>query len=94
MTKRPEPPPGYVTQSPDTDYWTERAQFEYWASLEPIERVELYRKLCREEFEQRMQRLRELHPNATDEELRWRDAAQRYGRELLRKMTGLDFGPD
>ena len=33
--------PGYRTQSPDTDEWAERLQFEHWRSLETWEKARL-----------------------------------------------------
>jgi hypothetical protein len=81
-------------QSRDTEYWAEELQFEYWRSLEPIERVELFDRVCQSTRELHLQGLRELHPNASEEELRLRSAALSLGRDVVLQLTGFDVGAD
>jgi hypothetical protein len=90
MTTREEPPPGYRTQSPDVDYWTEQAQFERWRRMEPHEKCALISEMCRAEAEAQIAELRRQHPKADEEELDLRLAALRYGSEFVKKFTGID----
>src|SRR5439155_19247196 len=94
ITTRPLPPPGYVMQSEDTEYWAEELQFEHWRGLDPLDKAELFASLCRAAFEMHLIGLRELHPHASVRELLLRSAALRLGRRRVLDITGFDAGED
>jgi hypothetical protein len=83
-----EAPPGYRTQSEDTSYWAERLWFEHLRTLDARETAALVNSACRMLDELLLAGLRREHPNADDEELEWRAAARKYGREFVERFTG------
>jgi hypothetical protein len=91
---RKDPPPGYVMQSRDTEYWAEEAQFEHWRGMEPVDKAEIVSGLCRAVFEAHMIGLREAHPDVSEHELLLRSASLRYGRDFVKEWTGFDSDLD
>jgi hypothetical protein len=90
VSLRKDPPPGYVMQSRDTEYWAEEAQFEHWRNMDEADKGELVVELCRCVFEMHLVGLRELHPHATEDELLLRSPAIRHGRDFVKAWTGFD----
>jgi hypothetical protein len=60
------------------------------AELEPAERMERTQRLTTALRELSLQGLRLRHPEASDEELCLREAAQRLGRDLMIRAYGWD----
>jgi hypothetical protein len=86
MTQRRTPPPGYVTQSPNIEYWAEEFQFDHWRAMDPLQKAEVMTILHRASIRPEMEALRQAFPHATEEELGVRLAERRYGREFVDKM--------
>ena len=91
---RRDPPPGYVMQSRDTEYWAEEAQFEHWGRMDLETKAEHLRALCLATAEAHMCGLRSVYPDASEHELLLRSAALRYGNVWVRNLTGFDADPE
>lgn len=76
-----KPPPGYVTQSPDTAYWAEKLLFDRWRELEPWEKAAIADDLTRFSHQMRAIGLRQRYPTATQVELDEMAARERLGDE-------------
>ena len=87
-------PPGYRTQSLDTDYATERALVEAWRAMDPAEKIELFRQLWHGMRQLSLAGLRLRYPDADDDELRLREAAQRVGYDVVERLTGRRLSVD
>ena len=82
---------GYVAQSSDTDVAADRIQFQIYAKMSVAEKVEAFENLCRDARELSLIGLRLRYPQASEEELFLREAAQRLGEELTRTVYGTRF---
>lgn len=81
-------PPGYRTQSEDTEPWAERLQFERWRSMSLAEKAQLVRELCIAQHELHLVGIALRHPEADREELELRAACQRLGRATVERALG------
>ena len=79
-------PPGYVTQSPDTAYWAERAMFAHWASMSAAETIEGIRGFHRAAFRIQLSGLARQYPDATPAELELLAAELRLGRDVVERI--------
>jgi hypothetical protein len=77
-------------QSPGTEYWAERLQFEYWRSLAPHEMAAIVSELNATVHRLSLAGLREIHPTLSEEELELKAAALRVGRDAVLAITGID----
>jgi hypothetical protein len=81
---------GYRTQSPDTCREVEEFLFAHWRSLEPWQKLRLVFDQSRAVEAISLGGIRHRHPDASDEELRLRLFALKYGRELSIAVWGWD----
>ena len=88
--ERVQPPPGYKTQSEDTDYTTELRLFELLRALSPRQKADMLTRLARSTHRLRMAGLRLRWPHASEQELRLRAAAISLGREQMIRWFGWD----
>jgi hypothetical protein len=88
-----EPPPGYVLQSPDTDYETELRLFERWRTMPMDEKGALIAKLSRDLHARYEGEVRRRYPGAGDREVSIRTMASKYGKDLVRRTLGIEV-PD
>jgi hypothetical protein len=86
MDNRAVPPPGYRTQSDDTDYATEQRQFALWATLAPHERMAMLSSWCEAMWRAKIRGLAQEHPDAGQEALELLEAEQRLGVEIARQV--------
>ncbi|MEZ5977270.1 MAG: hypothetical protein R3F34_03530 [Planctomycetota bacterium] len=87
------PPPGYRTQSEDTSYAAERLLFERWSTMRPSEKVQLVGEMSDAIRQMARVGLRRRFPEACAREIELRLVAQLYGRDLVRRLMGIDV-PD
>ena len=87
MGEIPTPPPGYRTQSRDTDYWAEKLQFDHWRRMQPWQKAELCTALTRSVHALSLAGLRQRFPEATERELELRAAALRLGEEVVARIA-------
>lgn len=87
------PPPGYRTQSADTSYETELLQIERWRALSPDEKAALGARASRDLHRLCIAGLRHRLPDASPHELEIRAMALKYGKDLVRRVLGVDV-PD
>jgi hypothetical protein len=88
--RRLEPPPGYRTQSEDTDYTTELLLLERWRALLPWEKARIIDQLARADDHLARVGTRHRWPAATEDEIRLRTAAIRLGASVVREHLGWD----
>lgn len=81
-------PPGYRTQSEDTEPWVERLQFARWRSMSLADKARLLSELCIAEHELSLAGIKLRHPHADREELELRSACQRLGRATVERALG------
>jgi hypothetical protein len=81
-------PPGYRTQSEDTSYAAERLMFDRLRGLGSVETARWIDSACRMMDELLLAGLRRQFPGAGAEELELRAAVQKYGAELVERLTG------
>ena len=81
---------GYRTQSPDTSREAEEIQFEAYRRMSFAEKLAIIDDLNRTAEGLARVGIRERHPDATEDEIRKRLAALRYGREFTIKWLGWD----
>ena len=81
---------GYRTQSPDTSRAAEELQFEGYRKMEPWQKLAIIDDLNRMVEGLARVGIRERHPAATEEEVRLRLAALRYGREFTMRWFAWD----
>ena len=80
----------YRTQSPDTSREAEELQFEGYRRMEPWQRLAIIGDLNRMVEGLARVGIRERHPDSTEEEVKLRLAALRYGREFTIQWFGWD----
>jgi hypothetical protein len=85
---RPKAPPGYKTQSPDTDYATEVEWFDLLRKLSPSERARLIDEQVQLDDHLALVGTRLRWPDAGEEEVRLRAAALRLGPDVVAKHFG------
>jgi len=81
---------GYRTQSPDTSREAEEFQFEGYRKMESWQKLAIIDDLNKMVEGLARVGIRERHPDATEEEVRLRLAALRYGREFTIEWFGWD----
>ena len=81
---------GYRTQSPDTSREAEEIQFEGYRKMESWQKLAIIDDLNKMVEGLARVGIRERHPDATEEEVRLRLAALRYGREFTIEWFGWD----
>ena len=84
------PPPGCVTQSADTSYEVELLLFERWRGMSPDEQGALIAQTARDLHTLCLAGLRHRLPQAHERELELRAMALKYGKELVRRVHGVD----
>ena len=72
----------------DTSARADAVQFERLRAMSPQQRAEIFTALTFAVQDLAMAGLRQLHPDASDDELRLRLAARRLGEETVRKIWG------
>lgn len=72
----------------DTSADADRVYFERLRAMSPQQRAEIFTALTFAVQDLAMAGLREVHPNASDDELRLRLATRRLGDELVRRIWG------
>jgi hypothetical protein len=87
MGELPTPPRGYRTQSPDTDYWAEKLQFDHWRRMQPWQKAELCTALTRAVHELSLAGLRVRFPEASERDLELRAAALRLGEDVVARIA-------
>jgi hypothetical protein len=92
--ERLAPPPGYKTQSPDTEYWAERLIFDRYRTMTVLEKAKLLSDLTASVHQISMAGLRERRPGLSEEELEFEAAALRLGRDFLLQFTGRNPASD
>jgi len=80
----------YRTQSPDTSREAEEFQLEGYRRMEPWQKLAIIDDLNRTVETLARAGIRERHPEATEEQVRLRLAALRYGREFTIEWFGWD----
>lgn len=75
----------------DTASWASKAQFEYWASLDSVAKMQIVAEHSVALQELSIAGLRERYPEADDEELELRAAALRLGEDEFERWTGRRF---
>jgi hypothetical protein len=83
---RESPPPGYVTQSPDTAYWVEKLMFERWAAMSVDEKIDVIRQTCRGAHHLTLAGLSARHPTSSAEQLELMAAELRIGADAVRRL--------
>jgi hypothetical protein len=88
------PPTGYRLQSEDTSYETELLLIERWRSMTPDEKAALTAQASRDLRNLTLAGLRQRIPEASERELGIRFAALAYGRDLVRRVMGIEVPPE
>lgn len=89
----PSPPSGYRTQSEDTSYEAELVLLARWRALSPDEKAALTNRASSDLRCLTLAGLRHRLPDAGESELQARALAQCYGKDLVRRLLGIDV-PD
>ena len=78
------PPPGvdYRTQAPDTTRDIEALQITAWREMEPWQKLAEVEELCRRADHLAVQGILMRYPGISEDEIRLRLTALRYGREF------------
>ena len=84
----------YQPQSRDTSEAADRIQFDLLRRMTPNERAQRMAELTRMVQQLAFAGMRARYPEATDDEIWLRLAAQRLGRETMRKVYGWDPGEE
>lgn len=87
------PPSGYRTQSEDTSYEAELVLLERWRALRPDEKAALANQASSDLRRLTLAGLRHRLPGASESELQARVLALCYGKDLVRRLLGIDV-PD
>jgi len=85
-----KPPHEGLPRPEPAERWADDLVRAKLAELDPAERMERTQRLTDSLRELSLQGLRLRHPHASEEELRLREAAQRFGRELMIRAYGWD----
>lgn len=94
VTSSPIPTSGYRLQSDDSSYAAERAQFDFWASMDDAAKARAACDLLSQAALLQERGLRQIHPHADATEIFLRAAAMRLGSENVRRWTGFDADRD
>ena len=78
-----QPPPGYVTESPDVAYWAEKAMFDHLRAMSMDEKLEHIKSFWRAAHSLHIAGLAHLYPDASRDELELRAAEIRLGKETV-----------
>ena len=76
----------YRSQSPDTSEEVDRFQMDLFRAQSPAEKLRTVFALNRLSLALAAQGMLELHPDASEEEIRWRVASQWIERDQLRQI--------
>ncbi len=87
------PPPGYRTQSEDTSYEVEQMLFARWRSMDLDAKAALVAQASRDLHRLCVAGLAHRLPEASPRELELRARALEYGKDLVRRVLGVDV-PD
>lgn len=85
-----EAPAGYRPQSEDATYEIERFQFERWSTLSPSEKAAIGSSASLALHQLCLAGLAHQYPSASGRELELRAMARKYGRDVVRRLVGVD----
>ena len=88
------PPTGYRLQAEDTSYEIELLLLERWRAMTPEEKAALTAQASRDLRSLTLAGLRQRMPEASEHELGIRFAALAYGKDLVKRVMGIEVPPE